>query len=317
MGDSCMRLLGKAPHIGAWAVRKLIDVNTYAGLFERLFLLTNRQPVGPQLFILGLPRSGTTLVYQYIVHRLEVAYFTNGVGRFWKAPCLITFLQHRLYGDYQSNFESHYGKNEGPVAPREAGAFWGRFFGLDDYVTYDELSDRQVKTLRNTIHRVQRLFGGAPFVNKNVKHLLRIDALSEAFPSCLFLIVERDITDVALSVLRGRSENLSDPRQWWSAKPPDYSKLKDLSLVEQVTHQLLSLQARMEKDLVHVPLNRLLRVRYESFCAEPEQLIDLLKQRFHLVETRNRTIDHFRCSRHRPRSAEERELIRLVIHETT
>ncbi len=31
----------------------------------------------PRLFILGLPRSGTTLVSQYIVHRLKVAYLTN------------------------------------------------------------------------------------------------------------------------------------------------------------------------------------------------------------------------------------------------
>jgi hypothetical protein len=48
---------------------------------ERMFVSHSRPVSAPRLFILGLPRWGTTLVYQYIVHRLKVALLTNGVLR--------------------------------------------------------------------------------------------------------------------------------------------------------------------------------------------------------------------------------------------
>ena len=76
-------------------------------MLERALLLVDFKPNAPIIFIVGLPRSGTTLVYQYLVHRLKVSYFTNGVGSYPRAACITTFIQHIRHGDYVSDFESN------------------------------------------------------------------------------------------------------------------------------------------------------------------------------------------------------------------
>jgi len=261
------------------------SMNYCAELVEKFILQKEYKPLGVQLFILGLPRSGTTLIYQYIVSRLKVAYFTNSVGYFPGAPCITTFVEHKVFGQYRSDFKSHYGKVIGPAAPREAGGFWIRFFDMNEYVNFNDLNEKDVYYLRNIIALISRIFGGAPFVNKNVKHLLRINALSNIFPESLFLVVERDMEDVALSILRGRYENLSDITQWWSVRPPNYTTLKNLPVIEQVAHQCTSLQSRMEKDLEHLPGKRVIRIRYEDFCKNPEWLIDRLTSNINAKKT--------------------------------
>lgn len=295
-------------------IRELFSLNTYAEIMEKLLLPDVKTLKAPQIFIFGLPRSGTTLIYQYIVHRLQVAYFTNGVGYFPVAPCLVTRVQHFFYGRYESDFKSRFGKNLGPVAPREAGGFWNRFLGVDNYVKYDSLPEEDRQTLIRTVGCVQHVFGGLPFVNKNVKHLLRVDALSKLFPDYFFLIVERSFTDVGISLLRARHEILSDPNEWWSVKPPDYGQLKNLPIVQQIAHQVLSLKKKMEQDLSLCVPHRVLRIHYDEFCADPEQLILRLEKQFGMQQTGKPAVQSFKVSRHEPHNTEEQELAGIIKH---
>jgi hypothetical protein len=281
-------------------------------LVERLVLARFYYPDSSQLFILGLPRSGTTLVYQYIVHRLPVAYFTNGVGTAPYAPCVVTYAQRRRYGDYCSDFQSSYGKVQGPVAPREAGGFWNRFFDSEAYTTFAEMRPKQIRTLRNTIGCIQMLFGDAPFVNKNVKHMLRIDALARLFPRSRFLVVERPLPDVALSVLRGRYANNNSAHEWWSVRPPNYAALKDLAPEEQVAQQLIALEAQMETDIAQLVPQRVLRIQYDAFCHNPELLTTLVQQALGPLAARNPAEATFQQSHNQARTPEEVRLLELL-----
>ena len=287
-------------------------VKPHAKLVERVILKKRYRCSSPQLFMMGLPRSGTTLIYQYIVHRLNVAYFTHGVGSYPDAPCLTTYIQHKAYGRYQSTFKSNYGKESGAVAPREAGELWCRFFDLDGYVEADNLTKKDTLLLQNTIACVQNTFGGAAFINKNVKHLLRIEALQKTFPNGRFLIIDRDINDVAISILRGRYNNLPDVTQWWSVRPPDYNKLKELPVVEQIANQCLSLKHKMETDLLKIPPEKIIRICYEDFCSNPEELIRKIKHFLNVTETNNPVQQCFKASHANSQNKEENDLITLV-----
>jgi len=280
--------------------------------FQRDVLKRFRGEIGPQVFILGLPRSGTTLVYQYIVHRYHVAYFTNGVGSHPFNPCRTTYRQMRNNPPYASDFASAYGRSQGEMAPREAGNFWLRFFDLNAYETAADLSDRACGTLAQSIHAMQALFGGAPFVNKNVKHLLRIDALSAVFPDAHFLVVERDMTDVALSVMRSRVKTLGDREAWFSARPPDYESLKELDPAGQVCGQMFGLEARLNDDLRHLKGDRVHTVIYEDFCANPESVFDSMADIFENVDEKNDPVSHFDLRRSSPEDDVEKRLVAAV-----
>ncbi len=308
MDEMSTHISGNAKRI----LRPILKLDTYARLAEELLLLKEYESSAKQLFILGLPRSGTTLIYQYIAHRLNVAYFTNGVGNFPHAPSICTFVEHNLYSQYISDFRSSYGKVVGHVAPREAGSFWLRFFDIDNYARYSELSGKDRHSIRNTIAFVSNVFGDAPFVNKNVKHLLRIDALGHLFPESIFLVVERALVDVAISVLRGRYKNLKDPNHWWSVKPPDYEVIKALPIIEQIANQCVSLKTKMEKDFSEISPDRVIRIPYSDFCSSPERIVTKLGTVLDTGRTDNPIENHFTFQQNRAQSEEDSVLIDLV-----
>lgn len=281
-------------------------------IIEDTFLSKKFRSDQPQLFILGLPRTGTTLVYQYIVHRLRVAYFTNGVGDYPSSPCLITWLQHTLYGDYTSDFQSNYGKVSGKSAPREAGSFWARFFGYHDYVKFDDLSTEKNEQLIRIIHYVQKIYGDRPFINKNVKHILRLDALKNIFPNAFFLNVTRNLEDVALSLLQARYKLLDDPEGWWSVRPPAYPSIKDLPKYEQIALQVTLLEKKLNDDLSEIESQRVITVDYKNFCENPEALIYHLKTRIGEIEEKNIPVDRFTISVNEAKNDEEKMLLKYL-----
>jgi hypothetical protein len=283
-----------------------------AAAAERLLLGTASAPRGPQLFVLGLPRSGTTLVYQYLAHRYAVSYFTNAVGRFPCAACLCTTLATRRLGRYVSDFASEYGKSVGPLAPREAGDFWTLFFAPDRYVSFDELPEPARVRLRRTVACVQRAFGGAPFVNKNVMHAQRVDALALLFPEARFLVVERALADVGLSVLRGRSRHAPGAGDWWSIRPTDHAAFAGLPLPEQIAGQLASVGRRLAEDLGRLPAERVLGLDYEAFCAAPDEALAGVRAALGAPATRSPAVPAFARARNAPASPEEERLLALL-----
>lgn len=298
--------------LGVRLARAPWHAQTYLYLAERVMLAAVSQSARPQLFIIGLPRSGTTLVYQYIAHRLKIAYFTNGVGRYPLTPCVVTYFQNRVYGNYVSDFASAYGKVSGALGPREAGGFWNRYFDSENYQSFEDILPQHLNMLRRTIWCVQSIFGDTSFVNKNIKHLLRIHAISEIYPNSFFLVVERDLEAAALSMLRARRHLFGESAKWWSVRPPDYAQLRDLPLPEQIAGQYFSLRERMERDLADVSPERILRVSYGCFCRNPDILIEQIRERLGPIELKNAAVDSFPLSRSVPTSSEEKNLVGLV-----
>ena len=282
---------------------------------ESLILRSAPAPRLRQLFIIGLPRSGTTLVYQYLVHRLELAYFTHAVGRYSRIPCVVTAAQHLLHGGYESDFQSRYGRSRGAVSPREAGSFWSRYFDRDRYVVLEELERARVERLRRTVGAVETIYRGRPFVNKNVKHLLRVHALDAIFPRSCFLVVERETESVALSLLRARRELCENVSDWWSLRPPNYEQLKHLDPTGQIVGQVLSLAHKMKSDLAAIDQSRVFSVDYGDFCRNPEAVVDVVARTLDLAERRNDPRSSFDEIRHRPQDDLEHVLIEKLRRE--
>lgn len=265
----------------------------------------------PQLFILGLPRLGATLIYQYIVHRLHVAYFTNGAGNKHTMPVTTIFLQKIFRKHYVSDFKSNYGRVAGPMAPREAGRIWNRFFDPDRFQAYEDISESKRRKLYNMILCIQKIFGDVPFVNKNVRNSLHIDALSKIFPNSYFLVVERNTEDVALSILRARKLTHGDYNIWFSVKPRNYEQIKNLSIPEQIYYQIKDITLCINESIKKLSEDRVRKIKYEDFCKEPESVLNLFSNIFKNVKEKNPPISHFLSKKQHPNTNLEKELIKL------
>ncbi|MDA3866836.1 MAG: sulfotransferase [Salinivirgaceae bacterium] len=231
------------------------------------------------VFIVGAPRSGTTLLYQLITQAWHFAYFTEYAANIPWAPVTVTEKKRHKFDSDNEGFNSNYGHPEGAFAPGEAGRFWNRWFPTEkghhyNYVDEHFLSLAQTKIIYQTIAHIEQIIG-APFVNKNVKNCVRIRALNHVFPDALFLHIERDIKENAASIVQMRKKKVGSVDKWLGVMPKEINNLVQLDGYEQIIAQLHFLKRNIIEDVNALDCNYL-HVRYEELCNEPNKILKQL-----------------------------------------
>jgi hypothetical protein len=219
------------------------------------------------LLIVGAPRSGSTLLYQVVVERFDVAYISNRHCRWHGAPSLV---ERRVRGaGHTATYSSYLGVESGATAPSECGGYWYRFFPRSPhYVPLGAADPDKLSGLRRSVAR----FGaeaGRPIVFKNLYCSLRLEPIAAALPEALFLVIERDLLDNARSLLASRMRRSGGYAEWWSAEPPGIERLRALPPEQQVVEQVRGIAAAIASARERIDADRFLNLRYESLCDDP------------------------------------------------
>lgn len=278
-------------HMGIWAAsnaggkrrearlrRGMVIARPAARVARKLFrwverdLLPDYELRYSPVFILGPPRSGTTLIYQAMVHCFPVSYVTNFTETFGLQHCpivaaklaqLLNLTEHRGH-----EFESYYGRTQGMGGPHEGGGLWNRWFPASTHYTgRGHLTLDQRRAVYQVVAGVERAFD-APFVSKNVKHSVRIQALVEIFPAALFIQSRRSPLAVAQSILLAREGPFSD-RRWIGVMPRNIQQIMGKDVLDEVCEQVYYTEQDIAADRDAVGSDRFLTVCYERFCKEP------------------------------------------------
>jgi len=226
------------------------------------------------IFIVGPPRSGTTLLYQLMVTAFNVSYLPNIANTFYLCPVLATKVTKVLCPPYRSTWQSSFGVEKGLMAPSEGGNVWNRWFphvAREGYEYTMQLDPRDKVELVNMVNGIEKIFD-APFLNKNVKMSVRIPALLGIYHNACFVIIERDFDEVVTSNIMMRQVF---GRTWMSVAPLEYNEIKGLPQEEQVTLQIKYVIDNMETDIArYEPLYT--RVAYSELITQPFSIIDHL-----------------------------------------
>lgn len=264
------------------AVKKIL-VGAYLGvnrrvgpLIERVLSLSGaraKRPAQTPIFIVGAPRSGTTLTFQLVVHGFQAGYLTNTHCRLFGAPALASLLLRKR--DRSIAFESDYGRTAGRYGPSECGEWWYRFFPRDPaFVRRKDMSAKALADFKRSLATLGTA-EGRPLVFKNLYAGLRMDPIIAAFPDALFLHVRRDRMDNAVSILEGRHAANGNYETWWSVPPSGYEALLGHPPARQVLSQIELIDAQIENDVRDLGLEQqVLSVRYEDICADPAAFLD-------------------------------------------
>ncbi len=271
----------------------LREINALLGPAERQTLDGQRMPVQPLTLVVGSPRSGTTLVFQWLASLGCFSYPTNWLSRFWQAPYIGARLQRLLTDpEYQFghefieleqasfSFESSLGKTRGLLAPNEFWYFWRRFFPFKDvhYLSDDELSKVDVATFSAELAAIESALE-KPLAMKAMIINANIPFVNSTLDKVVFLYVKRHPFYNAQSLLDARrafSGNLDD---WYSFRPKQYPALKDLDPINQVAGQIYYFNDEIERALSQIDENRCLQVDYENFCSDPAAIYAALRQK--------------------------------------
>lgn len=242
--------------------------------FEKLFLSIfwlDDSPIRPPVFIIGAPRSGTTLLYQILLNHFRFVYFSNIVAHFCHAPVFALMVARRLFSnrDDLHDYSSVYGRTKGMMGPHEAGEFWYRWFprGRHVYVPPSATPEKHLLHLRREILGMSKVENVSALF-KNTYNTMRIAPILEALPEASFLVCRRDPVDIAQSVLKGRMKVMGRKDLWWSLPPKEIDVIENHPYWDQVVEQVYYIYKQIEEDKQRFGGSHFFDVSYEALCND-------------------------------------------------
>lgn len=149
---------------------------------EKKFVEKGNENLLPPLFIVGTPRSGSTLLYNILTRNYRFAYITNIGSVFPRFPVLFYWMINGfLFQRKSKSIDSHYGLVNGFSSPSEAGAINERWFS-------NQKLDKRF--IRHSVARLSVMMQG-PFISKNLYNSLRLKRIFEVFPKAIFIFIKR------------------------------------------------------------------------------------------------------------------------------
>lgn len=264
-----------------WILRRLFKyLSPIITLFDnpKIKYYSNKEPKHAPVFIIGPPRSGSTILYQLITNFLDVSYIDNLIHLSRKNLFFGFWLSNRFFKNkIHNNFKSDYGNTQkfGLNAPSEGGRIWYRWFSKDKiYFETGSLSDNQINQIRNLFNAIINRYD-KPVVIKNLMFSERINALYEVFPNAKLIVITRSPDYNSQSIMSARLKNPDD--DWWSAKPKNYKELLNLSFTEQCVSQVYYIEKQIFEDIKQFPKQNIKTINYETLFTNCTEAIDDLK----------------------------------------
>lgn len=266
-------------------------MNPFINIWEKSMLnrYGGKDPEHSPIFIIGAPRTGSTVLYQTITNNFDVSYIDNLACMFHRNLFFGMWLSNKLFRNKPHNcFKSIHGntwKTGGFHAPSECGQFWYRWLPKErHFIDYDEITDFVVRKIRKNIFAIINYFD-KPFIFKNMNVGQRLRLIHEIDPDSKLIWVKRDPIGTCLSILKVKNDLYHDINKWWSIKPKSYKDIKDLKPFKQVVLQVYNIEKQINKDLKLFNYNNVSIVHYEDFRQNPDEAIRALK-----VEAAKRSI---------------------------
>jgi hypothetical protein len=249
---------------------------------------TLRSSGGP-LFLLGAPRSGTSLVYKLLCLHPDTTWISNWVRRFPGIPALAAlnrlasrFPDARQRAWFGSDANAYvYGKRrplgervfptpvEGEPIFRRAG------LGEAEIRDPDEVSPASVDSLRRAVEEITHFSGRSYLVNKRVANNRRVRLLAEAFPNARFLEIVRDGRAVACSL--SMVDWWGDTTIWWNGVTPALWEQSGGDPWELCARSWVEELEVTQRGLATVEPERKMRITYEKFVDRPLEMLSEIR----------------------------------------
>ncbi|GBD96282.1 MAG TPA: sulfotransferase [Nitrospirae bacterium] len=271
----------------------LKDINGMLAPVESQSIQSFKKNKYPIVLIMGSPRSGTTLLLQWLASSGYFCYPTNMLSRFYEFPYIGSKIQLMLTKydfnneifDFKEEipFDSNLGKTKGALAPNEFWYFWRRFFhfGEIQQLNEEELASIDHQKFVSELAAIEAVFD-KPFSMKGLIVNWNIPFITSIVEKVLFIYIKRHPFYNIQSLLNARINYYDDIKAWYSFKPPEYVDLKNCSPYEQVAGQVYFTNRAIEEGLARVEDAKVLEIAYEEFCQSPDLVFKQIINKFKL-----------------------------------
>jgi len=236
----------------------------------------------PFIFVLGLPRSGTTLLTQLLCDCLDVGYIDNIAARFWLAPLIGIKLSKAILGNKRkTKYESDFGETICISDPHEFTYFWHYWLMMkeeqDFYCKDLHIDEINWKDFYQTMASIQNEFD-KPIVMKGILSAYYMKKITEVLDNVIWIYIERNLHDVCWSILEARKRHYNSFKEWWGTLPPNYLEIIKLSPLKQIKEQVYSLRDVYDKKIKQVQ-PKTICISYKDVCDNPKLILGRIKEK--------------------------------------
>lgn len=217
-----------------WPKLLLAAIHTRNPLAHRIVASLPRKHLDRPIFVVGLPRSGTSVFVRHFAGHPDLAHWSEAPA-VWDA-------------DYRSSEKDHR---------------W----------TDEDADEKTIRRIDSNFAWYTQWKGKARFVNKHPRNSLRLPFLMAGWPEARIIVVERDPRAVVWSLVsRVRREKWRRRYPLGQfARPPGWHEIDGIpDIVERFARTARAIHRTLHRDLRRcVPLEQRHTVRYEDFTADP------------------------------------------------
>ena len=269
-------LLGRASVPGSRSRRLFEFVGRRYESFRYPVSTLDDVSVDKPIFIIGSPRSGTSILYNTFRRHPDLAYICQGHNLF---PHCAVFADRlfRLLGAHLSLDVPARARGTWATLQWQRGGYYysegNRVWNLFDSrrninTTGHEIAIQEKEFYQRFVKKILRTSGKKRFVNKTPALSLRVAYLTKIFPDAVFIHILRDGRAVARSIMEKFEEFSFRPKDW-IADPELVGQLDGASRIVQCGLMWLATVRTVQSSLFELEARQSLTLRYEDLISDP------------------------------------------------
>ncbi len=237
--------------------------------FEKRRIKGAGPPSLPIFLVAGPPRSGTTLVAQYLINCVNSCYLNNLTSVFPRSPLTVNAMWGKRSIAGNGSFSAFYGRSRGLRGANDGLHIWDRWLGADRSEVPKALAPGSEQEIPKFFGALQHLYG-LPVINKVNRLNLCANLIAPLLPQARFIFINRQPFDLAQSLLRAREQIAGDPSRAYGTQHPD---AEPDDHVKDVCRQIKFHSDCMARQRALMPAGQVIEVQYEDFCASPREFV--------------------------------------------
>jgi hypothetical protein len=242
-------------------LKKIIEISKLQLWDETVISrLSAKEKIVKPIFIIGSCRSGTSIFHRYLCRTFQVAYFTKFSSLYPEAPIAVNQLGVGLSKRLGLSWHE----------PNEAASIWDIYCPQDNHYMVRRATTKEKCFYRKVVRNHLWYFNRLRFLNKCVRHTVRLNWLISIFPDLQIIHLIRDGRAVASSILE-RIKNTD--REFWGPKPRNWKQLVKKERIVRVGLQWMSLVEEGRKMRCKLKDKQYKEIKYEDFVSSPRETI--------------------------------------------
>lgn len=252
-----------------------------------------KPPQEPIIFVIGAPRSGTTLVAQSLIKTLPLGYFNNLTSIFPSSPITALKTFHWAYAKDKHHVKtsSLYGRTTRISEPNDALYFWDRWMDKDRKKIPASFSGKQEQMIKKFFGAFEA-FEGGPMIQKVNRMNTFAQLVAEILPTAHFVCLDRNPVFHAQSLLIARRFIHGDENKSYGIKGDKPLALSSATNpIQSICHQVLFHKEVLHRQKELIGEQRFIHLPYESFCEDPKSWVKEVANRFLGVNPDEKTLE--------------------------